>query len=148
MLNKIREIKNSRKLEKQRKFQEELKEKERIERSLKEQEERRIAEIKAREKETRAFLEKEGLIKSYFDRSVNVDYQEAKQYLLRNGFNWSDLKRMNNYKIFLEANSLVEYKARKENVKIETIKDVIREKKLLEDQIKAKIHNDYFGSFR
>ncbi|UAJ17024.1 hypothetical protein UFVDC4_00097 [Staphylococcus phage vB_SauM-UFV_DC4] len=148
MLNKIREIKNSRKLEKQRKFQEELKEKERIERSLKEQEERRIAEIKAREKATRAFLEKEGLIKSYFDRSVNVDYQEAKQYLLRNGFNWSDLKRMNNYKIFLEANSLVEYKARKENVKIETIKDVIREKKLLEDQIKAKIHNDYFGSFR
>ncbi|QPI17167.1 hypothetical protein [Staphylococcus phage vB_StaM_SA1] len=77
----------------------------------------------------REFLEREKLDKTYFDRAINTDYQEAKQYLLRNGFNWSDLKRMNNYKIFLEANSLVEYKAKKENIEITTIQDIIRLKK-------------------
>ncbi|BDE75668.1 hypothetical protein PALS2_278 [Staphylococcus phage PALS_2] len=116
-----------------------IKEEEREKEELLKFNERVESERKAREKATKAFLEKEGLIKSYFDRSENIDYQEAKQYLLRNGFNWSDLKRMNNYKIFLEANSLVEYKARKENVKIETIKEAMylnKRIKELEEKLK------------
>src|SRR5699024_3302440 len=105
MLNKIREIRKDRKIAKQKRIKEaEIEREKRNEETRKLFEEAR-RESEAREKATRAFLEKEGLIKSYFDRSENIDYQEAKQYLLRNGFNWTDLKRMNNYKIFLEANS-------------------------------------------
>jgi len=148
MLNKIREIRKDRKIAKQKRIKEaEIEREKRNEETRKLFEEAR-RESEAREKATRAFLEKEGLIKSYFDRSENIDYQEAKQYLLRNGFNWTDLKRMNNYKIFLEANSLVEYKARKENVKIKTIKDVIEENKSREIRMAADMYRESLESCR
>jgi len=164
MLNKIKEIRQDRKIAKQKRIKKEKeREKEEIIRLIRETDfekwveqeneealklfEEAEREREAREKPTRDFLEKEGLNKSYFDRAENIDYQEAKQYLLRNGFNWTDLKRMNNYKIFFEANSLVEYKAMKENVEIKTIKDVIEENKLIKNQAEAAIR-EHLRSYR
>src|SRR5699024_2851276 len=71
------------------------------------------------------FLEKEGLEEAGF--GSRADYQEAKQYLLRNGFNWSDLKKKSKDKIYFEATSLNEYKAKKENVLIDNFKKMMAE---------------------
>lgn len=68
------------------------------------------------------FIKEEGLSKKYFDKSEISDYQEAKQYLLRNGFNWSDLKRMNKHKIYFEANSLIAFKASEKDIELNPYK--------------------------
>lgn len=124
MLNKIKEIKLDRRIAKQKRIKkekereririEEAKERERIE---EERLERNSLKMPAMEQIKREFLEKEGLEEAGF--GSRADYQEAKQYLLRNGFNWSDLKKMSKDKIYFEANSLLEYKAKKENVLID-----------------------------
>lgn len=83
---------------------------------ISDEEEENFKRIKNRLKRYDDFLEKEKVNDITFEKNNMSDYQEAKNYLLRNGFNWSDLKRMNKHKIYFEANSILKYKFDKANI--------------------------------
>src|SRR5699024_383184 len=124
--NKRKEMERERKENerKEREYREKIKKEEKLKKEKEEEKELRKEAIKQIKDE---FLEKEGISTQHFSKDYKIDYQEAKQFLLRNGFNWSDLKRMNKYKILFEANSLVEYKAYKEDVLIVPIRMFLAE---------------------
>ncbi|QDJ97901.1 hypothetical protein PALS2_276 [Staphylococcus phage PALS_2] len=136
MLNKIKEIRNDRKMKKQRKIEEEIEreririkkaeeiERERIQKIKIEEEKKKeeIRKINEKEKELKNkkdnFMKEEGLDKEQFNKDVMSDYQKAKYYLKRNGYSWGHINRMNHNKLFYEANSMISFKAKEKDVSI------------------------------